>query len=116
MLTTFAQAINRYARAEILFEKEEFEEAIEWYASLFDGDIWWGTSMEGFGLLRTATAKERLGDTQAAIDNYGEFLRLFANAEPVFQPLVEEAERRLEAALDASVREPAQAVPATPSE
>lgn len=51
-----------------------------------------------------------------AIDNYSEFLHQFADAEPIFQPLVNEAERRLESALDASAREPGQAIPSTPSE
>lgn len=101
-----SQTLNRFARAEIHFARQEFAEAIAWYGSLYDGFQHWGSTHRGFTYLRFAEIAESEGDSEAAARHYADFISLWRDAEPEFQPLVRNARDRLEALVREGVREP----------
>lgn len=105
------QALNRYVRAEVLYEQERYEEALPWYASLHDGYGYWGMFYLGLSYLRRAEIYENLGDTENAIKYYTRFLELWRDADPELQSdWVEPARQRLERLLEGTVREPGEVV------
>ncbi len=105
-----SQTLNRFVRAEILFEQGRHEDALGWYGSLFDGDQWWGAVHLGISTVRSAEIAEAAGNTAEAVRLYGKFLDLWKNAEPELQPLVEDARRRMDQLVAAGSREPGRTV------
>ena len=89
-------ARERFLKAELMAEVGRSEEALSWYKTI-DG--------VGFGdLLYMAPAHygraqvlEELDRTEEAAEAYEQFLELWADADPVFEPKVEQARERLEA-------------------
>lgn len=89
-----AQTINRFMRAEILFSRGEYEDALQWYNSLWDGYLSWGGDHLGTTYLRTAAAYENQGETEMAAQYYAKFVDLWKDADPRYQELVEQARQR----------------------
>jgi tetratricopeptide (TPR) repeat protein len=89
-----AVALERYLRAELLRELGRHEEALGWYASL--GEL---SPFELVFLapshLHQAEIHERLGRSTEAAEHYSQFVALWKDADPEFQPPVAEAGRRL---------------------
>lgn len=101
-----SQTLNRFVRAEILFEQGRHTDALGWYGSLFDGDQWWGAVHLGISTVRSAEIAEAAGNTAEAVRLYGKFLDLWKDAEPELQPLVQDARRRMDQLVAAGTREP----------
>jgi tetratricopeptide (TPR) repeat protein len=89
-----AVALERYLRADLLRELGRDEEALGWYASL--GEL---SPFELVFLapshLRQAEIYERLGRRSEAAKHYAQFIDLWGDADPEFQPVVSEAGTRL---------------------
>ena len=105
-----SQTLNRFVRAEILFEQGRHGDALGWYGSLFDGDQGWGAVHVGISTVRSAEIAEATGNTTEAVRLYGKFLDLWKNAEPEPQPLVQDARRRMDQLVTAGMREPQRTV------
>jgi tetratricopeptide (TPR) repeat protein len=96
-----SQALERYVRAEILYELGRHEEAYRWYEtagfhSLYDV-IFLAPSY-----LRRAEIHERRGESQEALGHYRRFVTLWQECDPELRDRVDSARRsiaRLEAAL-----------------
>ncbi len=102
-----AQTLNRYLRAELLFDEGQYEEALPWYSSLVDTESSrWGVAYLAPTYLRRAEIYEHLGDTENAIKYYTRFIDLWQDADAYLQPQVEQARRRLNRLLEGAVREP----------
>ena len=96
----------RSTRAEVLAGLGRYEEAIITYRSLNDGFDWLDSGWEGPGFLRRAQWYEELGDIDSAIDFYGRFVELWAEADPHLQPQVEDARERLDELVIQQAGEP----------
>ena len=99
-------AIARSTRAEILARLGRYEEAIATYRSLNDGFEKIDAGWVGPGFLRRAQWYEELGDIDSAIDYYGRFVELWAEADPHLQPQVEDARTRLDELVIQQAGEP----------
>ena len=102
----YDQVLARYARAEILYAKGRYEEALPWYTSLHDGLKTGGEGYLGPSYLRRAEIYEHLGETDKAITYYTRFIELWQDADPELQPQVEQARQRLNRLVGDTVREP----------
>jgi tetratricopeptide (TPR) repeat protein len=98
--------VARSVRAEALAAVGRYEEAILTYGSLNDGFDMINGAWEGPGFLRRAQWYEELGDIDSAINFYGRFVELWADADPQLQPQVENARHRLDDLVLQSAREP----------
>ena len=78
-------------RADALQALGRYREAIRWHSVVeFAPD-------QGYSAYRRAQAYEALGQPERAAEEYAEFLRLWADADPDLRDLSEDARRRLEA-------------------
>jgi len=85
----FSQALDRWLRASLLYDTGDLEKALDWYATLSDG---WGEFLfAGPAHLRQAQICEELGRLPDAVAHYQQFERLWAEADPEFQPLLDQA-------------------------
>ncbi len=85
----FSRALDRWLHGELRRELDRPREALPWYNTLSDG---WGEFLfAGPAHLRQAQIYEELADTASAIHHYQEFVRLWGEADPELQPLVEGA-------------------------
>jgi tetratricopeptide (TPR) repeat protein len=103
----YAQSIQRFLRAEILFGEGRYDEAIDWYASVNDGPH----LDNGFALFppaafRRAQAHDRMGETDEAIRLYTRSIEIWEVADEELQPWVTEAKESLDRLLKASAQEP----------
>ncbi len=98
----YGQHLNRYLRAEILYQEDRLEEALRWYASLAEVSEF----LLGPSYLRRAEIYEQLGDMGNAITYYTRFLDLWQDADAELQPQVEQARQRLDRLVGDTVREP----------
>lgn len=87
---------TRWLRAEVLREMGRLEEALGWYASFGEHAVhdlvFLAPSHQ-----RRAEIHELLGQRAAAARHYAAVIDLWRHADPEFQPVVEEARRRLAA-------------------
>lgn len=91
----YEQPLNRYVRAELLFEQDHYREALRWYASVVDGEYEWGIGLLGPSYRRQAQIFERLGEREKAADYYGRVVALWQDGAPELRSVIEEARRRL---------------------
>jgi tetratricopeptide (TPR) repeat protein len=98
-------ALRRWLRAELLFEADRIDEAARWYRSLHqmtdmghDAALAYATPAHR----RLAEIAEQKGDVAAAVQHYERVLHYWRNADPALQPLVTEAQSRLDALLAAN--------------
>ena len=89
-----AQTINRFMRAEILFSCGEYDDALKWYNSLWDGNLTWGSDHLGTTYLRTAAVHEERGESELAAQYYAKFIDLWKESDPKYQGLVDQARQR----------------------
>jgi tetratricopeptide (TPR) repeat protein len=89
-----ARASERFLRAEVLAAMGRHSEALRWFASVGDGSVS-EIPFRALSHLRQAAIHERLGDRKQAATHYAWFLKLWAHADPEFQPLVAAARRQL---------------------
>ena len=93
-----AQPLERYVRAELLSAAGRDEEALGWYETVAGIEGWMGVHDAVYrapSLFRTAEIYARLGRHELAIERYTQFIDLWENCDPMLQPMVEEAERKL---------------------
>jgi tetratricopeptide (TPR) repeat protein len=94
-LTPFAtRASERFLRGELLASLGRDAEALPWFASLGTGSVT-ELPLRALSHLRQAELHERLGDRDQSAAHYAQFLALWRDADPEFQPLVDDARRRL---------------------
>jgi tetratricopeptide (TPR) repeat protein len=90
----YAQAFERYTRAELLAAAGREEEALNWYSSFTAS-----SSRELIYLapshLKRAEIYERLGDDALAAHHYETFIALWRDCDPELRPLVDYAAERL---------------------
>ena len=84
---------ERYMRGEILMELGRFEDAIHWYAGL--GLSAFESAYSVPKHFRLGELYERLGEHDNALDHYSRVMDLLADADPEFEPTVEEVSRRM---------------------
>ncbi len=102
-LTT--QDYSRLVIAELLFKEQRYEEALPWYDSIFSG---WDTD----GIFHAAPTNYRkgqiheiLGNTEEAITAYTRCIDYWRDADTALQPIVQDAQDRLNSLLQATVLE-----------
>jgi tetratricopeptide (TPR) repeat protein len=93
----------RYRFAELLDRAGRQEDALRWFESVAED----GFLLVGPAFGRAAEILDRLGRTDEAIASYEEFLRIWANADPRFQPWLQEAAQRRDVLVGGVAREPA---------
>jgi tetratricopeptide (TPR) repeat protein len=88
------RSLERYLRAELLYEMGRNEEAKSWFDSFA-----WSVSYEYIykapAHLRRAQICERLGQTEQAAEHYSRFIGLWKDCDTALRPTVNEAEARL---------------------
>ena len=94
----YTQAYSRFLRAMALQEIGRGEEAIGWYATLETSP--YELVFRAPSHLHRAEIYEEAGDREQAIEHYREFVRLWNDADPELQPMVEEARAALERLSD----------------
>ncbi len=95
----FSLARERFLLATLLDEAGRTDEALRWYGTFEDV----GAHDRMYiapSHLRRARIHERLGSLDDAAEHYRAFIGLWRDADPEFQPLVEEAQTRLGNVLD----------------
>ena len=94
-LVDYTAARERYLRAELLAESGRHAEALAWYETL---SIGWGYEDLYFAPahLGRARALEALDRPEEAAEAYERFLEFWWDADPELQPMVREAQARLE--------------------
>jgi tetratricopeptide (TPR) repeat protein len=89
------QHLDRFARGNALLALGRPEEALAWYASLHEGYHLLGVPYLGASLVRRAEILERLGRSEEARGHYERALRLWRDADPSLQPMLDLVLRRL---------------------
>ena len=92
-------ARERFLLATLLEEAGRLDEALKWYGTFEDTGPHDRMYIAPSHLGR-ARIHERLGNLQAAGDHYRAFIALWQDADPEFQPQVQEARKRLGDVLD----------------
>jgi DNA-binding SARP family transcriptional activator/tetratricopeptide (TPR) repeat protein len=89
-----SEALDRYYRAELLYDLGRDAEALDWYRTIAERAT--------YELVYVAPARwrqgrieEMEGDTAAAVASYRTVTRLWRDAEPPFEPIVADARQRL---------------------
>lgn len=77
---------ERFARAELLYELGQEDEALPWYRSLAYDLLYTGPAE-----LRQAQIYEHKGNRRRAIEHYTRFIELWRECDPELQPLVQHA-------------------------
>jgi hypothetical protein len=91
---TLGRDLERWWRAEALFETGQDRQALDWYRNGFAF-----SRIEGLWIpmieLRSAQINERIGEREAAAIHYARFIRMWSDADPTLMHLVEEARTNL---------------------
>jgi len=90
----YTGARERFLRAELLAETGRPEEALRWYRT-FNGVSFGNFPYMGPAHLGRAEVLEKLGRPEEAARAYERFIKLWENADPMLQPMVEDARERL---------------------
>jgi tetratricopeptide (TPR) repeat protein len=83
--------LPRWWIARIYLELGRTEEAVRWLESF------WGSSYTSMAYFELGKAYEQLGEPEKAVAAYAEFVEAWAKADPELQPVVDDAQARLEA-------------------
>ena len=106
----FAQAYERFARAELLYGLGRGSEALDWYSHLVEISPFEIVYLP-LSHLRRGEIYERLGEPEQAAAHYARFVELWQEADVYFQPQVEQARQSLDRLLEATSPEPAEGTP-----
>jgi tetratricopeptide (TPR) repeat protein len=92
---------SMFLRAEVHYQLGELEEARRWY-SLWPANAFNIGAMHELGpaLYRLGQIHEAMGELAEARERFEQFVQLWANADPAFQPWVEDARDRIAALGD----------------
>jgi tetratricopeptide (TPR) repeat protein len=93
-----SRGYDRYLVATILQSQGDHEGALAWYESI-EGHSIGDLPFLAPSHLRRAEIYEEMGDRDRAALQYAEALKLWADAEPEYQPMVEAARNRLRALM-----------------
>jgi tetratricopeptide (TPR) repeat protein len=85
---------ERFLRAELLSQLGREEKALGWYGS-FQLGLYNTAIYRAPTHLRRGEIYEQLGDSERALEHYAHFVELWKDADPEFQPLVEEVRQRM---------------------
>ncbi len=91
----FSHSDDRFLRAELLKSLGRYQEALKWYGSVSE-TAFYDLIYLAPSHLRQGEIYEELGEQQKAIEHYTRFLELWQNCDPELQPMVDDANRRLE--------------------
>lgn len=83
--------LPRWWIAQINLELGRTKEAVRWLESF------WGSSYTTMAYYELGKAYEQLGQPEQAVIAYAEFVEAWANADPELQPVVDDAQARMEA-------------------
>ena len=87
----FAQEYRRFARAEVLFQLERYQEALQAYRSIADELFHSGAPAH----FRLAEIHQRLGQREKAVQHYSRFVELWKGCDPELRSILEEARRQI---------------------
>ena len=105
-----SQPLERWARAELLRRRNSIDDAADWYQSLPEISIA-GLVYLAPVHLRLAQIADARGRNTDAVRHYGEFIRLWQNADPELQGTVADARRRFAELRGDSASSPTVAAP-----
>lgn len=88
----FSRSFERYRLGELYKASGDFEEALRWFRSLTEGHE---LVLVAPAYLQMAKIEEELGRGDHAFEHYTRFVRLWANADPELQPMVEAARAKI---------------------
>ena len=94
--TFLAQPLERFLRAEVLFELGRYDEAIPWYANIAQLAPF-EVAHRSIAWLRLGEIYDRQGDSEGAAEYYAKFIDAWSDADPELQPHVEAARQALAA-------------------
>ena len=94
--TFWAQTLERFLRAEILFELGRYDEAIPSYANIAQIAPY-EVAHRAIAWLRLGEIYDRQGDREGAAEYYGKFIDAWSDADPELQPHVDAARQALAA-------------------
>ena len=86
--------IQRFRRAELLRALDRRLEAAQWYGAIADITVE-ESAYIGPSLVSSGEIYEELGDTESALREYNLFLKLWEDADPEFQSLVNDVRSRV---------------------
>ncbi len=92
----YAQTLERLLRAELLFELARDDEAARWYANVCQVGPY-EVAYRPVAYLRLGQINERQGKPAEAVDYYRRFVELWNDADPELRPMVQTAQRAIEA-------------------
>ncbi len=92
--TFWAQTLERFLLAEMLYELRRYEEAIPWYANIAQVAPF-EVAHRSLAYLRLGMIYETQGDPERAAEYFGKFVELWNDADPGLQDHVEAARRAL---------------------
>jgi len=90
-----AEAYERFSRAELLYERGRYQEALTWLEHLSESSVFEFVYLPLSHLWRAETYN-RLGQVQRAAASYQAFIDLWQDCDPELRPMVELARRKLE--------------------
>jgi len=88
----FSRSFDRFLLGQLLLALGRDEEALAWFRTLTEGHE---LVLVAPACLEMARILEARGDMEAARRNYGRFTEIWKDADPWFQPLVEEARAKI---------------------
>lgn len=92
----YAEAYERFRRAELLFELGRYREAIGWYSVI--GEVCPAElAYVPVSQMRLGEIYDRLGEVEHAVAHYARFVDLWTDADPELRPMVDQAQARLDA-------------------
>lgn len=80
-----------FLRAEALNEMGRSEEAVRWYTAAADAS----PVLEPASHLRIGEIHEQRGETDQAVERYSAFIDMWSDADPEYQPMVEDVRNRI---------------------
>jgi tetratricopeptide (TPR) repeat protein len=88
------RVMQRFRRAELLHALGRRIEALQWYGSIADLSIE-ESAYIGPSLVSSGEIYEELSDAESALENYNLFLKLWEDADPEFQSMVDDVRARV---------------------
>jgi tetratricopeptide (TPR) repeat protein len=87
----YSMVQQHFLQAEVLNEMGRYEEAVRLYTAVADASI----PLVPASHLRIGEIHEQRGETDLAVERYSAFIDMWAEADPEYQPLVEDVRNRI---------------------